>query len=261
MFVEPSNAINWNHAATNGIVAWWKVLPQFWGGNTFRDLLNQNHGTLTNMTAASDWTGKHGLGGYGSIDLDGSNDFIDCGTTFGWERTQAWTLYCHLNRDVIDAAHDFFGNFVASTFRGWGMLWAANNKLQVHLINTWGSNNRIEVDSTSADSTLGWVRVGSTYDGSSATSGIKIYKNGDAVASTALSHTLSATIVGGGNNGIGSRDVKSVAEFNGQFGEVLLYDRALSAPEMTQLDKLMVTDYNPMLAWIDRRSGKKKTAA
>ena len=260
MLVEPSNAINWNHAATHGLVAWWKVLPQFWGGNTFRDLLNRNHGTLTNMDAASDWTGKHGLGGYGSIDLSGSNNYIDCGSAFEWERTQAWTLYCHVSRDATGGLDDFFGNWVAPTYRGWGMLWGDTNKLEVHLIHTWSnpSANRIQVNSTSADTSLDWVRVGATYNGSSATSGVNIYKNGDAVATTALSHSLSGTIKSGGNHSIGSRGFHpGNADFDGQFSEVILYDRALSAAEITQLDKLMLTEHNPMLARIDQRFEKR----
>jgi len=253
MIFDSSNPINWSHSLASGLAAWWKVVPQFWGGNVLRDLVGENHGTLTNMDAASDWLGMHGPGGFGSIDLDGTNDFIDCGTAFNWDRTQPWTMIASFRRDAIGANHDFFANFVATTYRGWGMLWASNNKFQVHIINTWGSNNRIEVDSTSADTSLDWVRVGATYDGSSAVSGIKIYKNGDAVASTALSHTLSATSAGGGNNGIGSRDVKSVAEFNGKISEVVLYDRALGAGEITALDLAMTADHNPMIAWIDPR--------
>lgn len=70
--------VNWSDPLTRGLVSWWMVGENpYFGGGTWRDLCNRNHGTLTNMDPATDWLGPQGRpGGFGCLDFDGSNDKV-----------------------------------------------------------------------------------------------------------------------------------------------------------------------------------------
>jgi hypothetical protein len=73
------NLVNRRNPLNRGLMAWWMVVPNWRGGGVFRDLLGVNHGTLMNMDPATDWIGTTRRGGWGELDFDGTNDFIDCG--------------------------------------------------------------------------------------------------------------------------------------------------------------------------------------
>lgn len=73
------DAVNWESSLNRGLVSWWLALPDQQRGNVFRDLCGRNHGTLTNGPT---WQGARGRpGGFGSLELDGSNDYVSVPTT------------------------------------------------------------------------------------------------------------------------------------------------------------------------------------
>jgi len=74
--LDTQQPVNWGHYLNGGLVSWWKVLPQWFGGSTWRDLCNRNHGTLTNMDPATDWVRGGHRGGSGALDFDGTNDYV-----------------------------------------------------------------------------------------------------------------------------------------------------------------------------------------
>lgn len=77
--IDTSDPVNWSHPLNRGLVSWWLALPDQQRGVIFRDLCNRNNGTLTNGPT---WQGARGRpGGWGSLRFDGSNDYIDCGTS------------------------------------------------------------------------------------------------------------------------------------------------------------------------------------
>lgn len=66
--------------AVNGkepIAAWIPSLDTAGNGTTtLTDLVGSNHGTLTNMDAATDWVADTGAGGVRALDFDGVNDHV-----------------------------------------------------------------------------------------------------------------------------------------------------------------------------------------
>jgi hypothetical protein len=71
--------------AVNGkepIAAWIPSLDTVGNGTTtLTDLVGSNNGTLTNMDAATDWVSDTSNGGVRALDFDGSNDYVECGTS------------------------------------------------------------------------------------------------------------------------------------------------------------------------------------
>lgn len=84
--VEWGQPVNWSHPLNHrGLKLWWLAVTnrQGFGSTVCRDLCRMNHGTLTNMDPATDWSGASHPGGYGSLDFDGSNDFVT-NAAFAW---------------------------------------------------------------------------------------------------------------------------------------------------------------------------------
>ena len=84
----------------------------------------------------------------------------------------------------------------ASAFRGWD-LWLEDNKIGMHLVNTW-PDNAIKVVSRSAVPAGRWTHVVATYDGSSQAAGIKIYVDGQPqeveISANQLNNTIRAAV-------------------------------------------------------------------
>lgn len=67
-------------ALTDGLVGWWSPSQDDTGNGTttLHDLSgNGNHGTLTNMDAATDWVTDTSNGGVRALDFDGVDDYVD----------------------------------------------------------------------------------------------------------------------------------------------------------------------------------------
>lgn len=74
--VDWSQPINWDWGPNRGLKNWWLAVPNAmgFGSKTWRDLRFANHGTLTNMDAATDWRGPQSAKrGFASVDFVGSS--------------------------------------------------------------------------------------------------------------------------------------------------------------------------------------------
>ncbi len=107
------------------------------------------------------------------------------------------------------------------------------DKLAIYLINNYRGNNYINVQGTAAgairDNT--WHHVAITYDGSSLASGIKLYTDGQEIATTTNKDTLTASMLTSNHQRIGIRG-DNTYPFNGIIDEVRIYNRALTADEI-----------------------------
>lgn len=68
-----------NHPLNQGLTGWWLPVPGYsgWGSGRLHDIAQyKEHGTLTNMSASSDWVSNTYPGGFGSLDFDGTNDVL-----------------------------------------------------------------------------------------------------------------------------------------------------------------------------------------
>lgn len=62
------------------------------GTTTLNDLVGSNNGTLTSMDPATDWVSDIDAGGVRSLDFDGVNDRVECGTTAGNFGSGDWSI-------------------------------------------------------------------------------------------------------------------------------------------------------------------------
>src|SRR3990167_5559894 len=215
--INYGNTVNWSHPLNRGLVSWWKVLPQRAGGLRLIDLCGKNHGTLVNGTK---WAGMGRLGGYGALNFDGVNDYVDGGTLGG-------------------------GSYSAATLCFWGYR-AATNKL---LFTGFGdtNNNRLGI-LVFTDSKIYWeVENGGASFPSTAFTGTGWHyyclswpggatRNGyvDGVSQSVRSGTNISTYDLTGNFNIG-QEIANSRESTGQFDDVRIYNRALSAAEVAEL--------------------------
>lgn len=183
-------------------------------GTTWTDLSgNGNTGTLTNGPTYSSANG-------GSIVFDGSNDYVDCGNSASLNLTTDISIAAIINmssRVSFDIAVDRYsgvGNGYSLTLNA-GVI-------------RWSTNADNYEDSTQLDLNRFYYIV-LTYGG-----GIKaIYKNGVMVQSK----SFSTNIVSSGQNLLIGQRVALLSDslyFHGLISSVSIYNRALSAAEISQ---------------------------
>lgn len=180
---------------------------------------NGINGTLTNGPTYS-------TSGGGSIVLDGSNDWITCGTSgrgidLGDKTLMAWIKPAALtNAGIIDKDFDTS----PGVYGGWGLWLQSNGKLWF-----WNHSNKDLLDTGPATvSTTAWTHVAVTWTVSNKTA--NFYING-ALNSTKNNSTISELSSGTSPLAIGATR-GGVFNLNGSVGQALGWTRALSAAEI-----------------------------
>jgi hypothetical protein len=202
-------------------------------GTTWTDISgNSRNGTLTNGPTFSSGNG-------GSILFDGSNDYVG-GTGIDNASTSlngqsATSISFWLKRTAISGS----GN---RTFLGFSNT-SGSHKIIISFNNTdklvVGVRSNVEALQTkttvnSFTSTTAWYHVVATISLSSNT--INIYVNGVLESSTGTISFFQTTFANGTtatNNRIGSELAGGTTNFNGNIAQVLLYNKVLSATEIS----------------------------
>jgi len=204
MFLLPGNAVNRAAPLNRGLLGWWMVLPNRLGGggNTFRDLMGRNHGTLTNGPT---WSSLRPPGGFGSLKFTASSShYVSCGSSAShalagndfhvgfWVNPNSVSSYqLGIARD--DGINRDFGLGYGFTtgkiiyFRGLGSFPVIESTNAVVVTGAW---NFIEA-----------IRTGST---------VRLYRNGVLAGSGTDSNTTSITAnltIGGRDQGGGTQYV------------------------------------------------------
>lgn len=197
-------------------------------GLTLRDeSVYGNHGTLTNMDAASDWVVS---GGKGALDFDGSNDRVPLSknvdacpnvTLSNWVRATSASQFQQM------IGHD---NTATDPSRIWQWRIDQTSGTVRAIFFTSGNTNGQAVSTTNVVG-LGWVHVAATWDGTT----IKVYVNGKEEGITSFSGAVTnvATVFPtlGGSVGAYSGS-PSVA---GQLDDFRIYNRTLAGTEIRTL--------------------------
>jgi len=229
--LQTRTANNYN-ISDSGLVAFW-ALNRDTGENStyFKDMLGVNNGTCTG-TGCPTYTADGVVGG--AYDFDGVNDRISIppfkyGNTF---TTSYWIK--------------------PSDLSGTEMILTKKTTPAIESVQQYISNQVIKARVFSADDvyigrttgnvlTTDWQFITITYNGSSASNGIKIYRNGiqvdnfdfQAGSFSSFNDLLIATEIGRQN----ALENPS-AYFNGFIDEVRIYNRSLSASEIQNLYQL-----------------------
>ena len=209
----------------------WRGLASAWvpalgvTGNTLHDVSTfNNHGTLTNMDAGTDWI--IGQAGY-ALDYAGDDDYVDCGSL---PKFPKFTIIAYLDSPKVQ--NSFAGvAFGGTSNTGWGIYITATDIIA-----------RISTDSAFDDWTVenynetnypaGLHQVVLTNDGTS----MRFYRDGKFIDV----HT-NTEVQGGSDVGfsIGRFGIFENIEsyFQGEIGNVLLYNRVLLANEIAWLHR------------------------
>jgi len=215
------------------LVGWW----MFEGlENTLPTVIdssdNNNVGTATGLVAADrryempDPTAR-------SVILDGSNEYMTIGNVLDKTGTAAFSLACWFKTTATSNGYLIAKIGAASDYPGYSLHVLADGEVTFYLANkVTPAENFMEVRTTGQFRDGNWHHAVATYDGSQAASGVAIYIDGEAVATSTVFDTLSASATNSGNLTVG---VGRGVYFNGSIDEAVIFDKELSALEALQL--------------------------
>lgn len=177
--------------------------------------------------------------GYSTLSLDfgGTDEYVNVGNIadLSFERTDAFSFSFWFKTSQATTGC-FLSKQAVTTQRGYMiyMSSATAGRIRCFLCNTFGTSNYIMVVTNSAYNDGAWHHCVITYDGSSAASGVTIYIDGSAVATTTDQDSLSATMVNTDSFQIGDRTTASIP-YVGKIDELAAYDDELTSGEVTSL--------------------------
>ncbi len=187
---------------------------------------NGNDGTIINGT----WTPA--TRGW-SLNLDGTGDYIDCGSGGSLDLTTAATWVIRAKQNAyVNLAGLINKYFVGAGRRSFAIITAIDTEITLFLSDdgTGSEQDNSGLDAGFTDAS--WTHIVLTYDGSTIPSPtISYYKNGNLIETdaTAIS-SLHATV---DNLWLGKSFGN--AYFNGEIDNILIYNRALSAADVAYL--------------------------
>ena len=197
------------------------------GSTVWKDWAGGNNGTLVNGPTFDSGNG-------GSIVFDGSDDYVDCGNNSSLDITTKVTLGCVFYAPSVSSRETGIQKGSFNVDPGMYGLQFANNKARFALWNSAGNNNYFDSIAL-INNSVKYVMC--TWDGAI----MKIYINGVLDSSQSYSTTLSTNTK---NLGIG----KSIEENNYYFGGNIylsqIYNRALSASEISQNYNALKSRFN-----------------
>jgi hypothetical protein len=180
----------------------------------------KNHGTLTNMDAATDWVVS---GGKYALDFDGSNDIVNCGNPALYAGLSSLSLACWISDRAVSGQRRYM-----SKWSGSGFILMHEASAITFYLTTGGTLRTL---STGVLISAGWQHLVATWDGSS----MRVYLNGLQIGST-----VSATgVFGNSTNALWfSGGQNTFQQLNGLGADYGVWNRALSANEVRSLYQL-----------------------
>lgn len=246
-FVDPAMPLDWSHPLNRGLVSRWKVIPNSgWrGGLTFRDLVRggkkPNDGTLTNGPT---WVGGGRRGGYGALSFDGTDDYGAAPANItGFDLYESVSCWVRLdNAGTFPVMVGGTSNWGGNEFR---FAWSSRQPEFFA-----GGNANSAVAATAL--TLGqWYHVCGTADQSTVNVTAKIYVNG--VLDGTDSRTIGVAVANASWRYFGSRSGSNLF-LQGALDDVCLWNRELSAREVSQLYQEQLRGSPETLKWVGART-------
>ena len=222
-----------------GAVAHWKFSES--SGTTVADATgNGNTGTLRNGAVLTT-SGKNG----GGAIMDASNDWMESANeaNFDFNYNQDWTLSGWFELDGTPERELFFkGTRNDGGYRGirvW--TWDTNRNLCLSIVQASGSGGE-NVCSDFAVPASGWHHYTIVYKGTASphVDSTKMYIDGGEIGVTPGSWGVGSTILNNGPFGVGSYEDSYGVD--GGVDEVVVYNRALTGAEVTQLYNATAAD-------------------
>lgn len=248
--VNKSSGADSNSALRNGLIAHITLDGDSMAGVKAYDKSGSNNtGTMSGSPAKA--AGKIGQG----LRFDGNDDYIVLAneSNFDFDRDDPFSMAVWLKstpgdtsiQQIIGKAADYTPYAGIHLFKNYDDVNSTRAGSLSFVINSaWGDDNRLWVYATAATpiNDGNWHYYIITYNGSSSTSGMKIYQDGSLLATSAKG-SLSNSILNDIAVGIGARGDGSPQyheNFNGIMDDVRIYNRELSASEVKLLYNLGV---------------------
>lgn len=214
--------VNWMHSLNRGLVSWFLCVPGATGGKTWPDLCRNHTATLTNMDPQLDWALNRRQGGWGCLDFDGSNDYVQTTIVRPTPTDNfTWSAWCKMDGS-------------ANTPDQKTIVGARTSSGTLEIILYQERDGVLQVQTEAATSSFGvsisfgaWAQYVMSWDGTT----MRGYKNGTIAPSTATPTwgiTLSANLQ------IGAQGT-TFDELFGQMDDVRIYNRCLSSLEIKSL--------------------------
>lgn len=206
-----------------GLRAWWRVLPQRFGGRVLWDLLGRAHLDLVNMPYHA-FAPTTRPGGHGEIQVRATNAYLSAGPRYAHNGPFTAVLWA---RNAADTGHqDLMGHLSPTWTQGWGLHRFGNTNKMACCINT--QNNCAIQPGTWALNT--WTQVACTWSGST----LSLYLNG------VLQQSLAATSAypTGLELTVGGLPQYNAGGWWGSLDDVMLFDRPLTASTLVALRDL-----------------------
>lgn len=196
------------------------------GSTVWNDISkNSNDGTLTNGPTFDSVNG-------GSIVFDGSDDYVSHGDVLNFERTDSFSIDVWTKLDSISTVQILVAKW---NNKGYEIFFLNPGKIGWTLANTGGGVNQIRIDSSDNVISVGEIfNLCVTYDGSSSTSGMKIYKNGNLLSVSSIYNNLNSSISLLDEFRLGANSSGSPLPLNGNIFNVKIYNKELLSTEVLQ---------------------------
>ena len=162
----------------------------------------------------------------GNIVFDGSNDYVETGYIF--PSSTSYTMAAWAKSSGTGFSNRLMGNADSTAgLTGTDIIWGAFSSTNIYIVRRAGSNDGArDTNGNFSGLNVGWHYVCVTYDNAGV--GMILYVDTTSVATnTTLGFTSSLTFRIG-------RDGNGSDAFNGNVAIVQLYNKALSAQEITQ---------------------------
>lgn len=173
--------------------------------------------------------------------LSFSSDYLLGGNIMGFERTDAFQVFM-LFRSSSNGRAPLAKMLGGSPYTGWDIWMNSGTQIASHLINSW-SGNAMKAAHTYTHSTTNILSY--LYDGSSAGSGLEMYRNGALAAQASVSpNALSGSMITAAEFSVGSRNGSST--FDGMIAEVLIFQNpaGLNALERQTIEGYLACKWN-----------------
>ena len=199
---------------TDALVAYYK----------FENNPNDSTGNGLNGTIAGNPVYIQSLAGYGmALQLDGVDDYVNCGNSASFDITEQITLTAWVN--TSDAGNDEHNPFVGKGDQSYAIKHGTNNSMEFYIYDDDWQTLQLPVD----DSFNGeWHHIAGTYDGNQ----LRLYVDGGLVDSEDYLGSINSTT---NPVNIGRNSQQTTRLYEGAIDDVKIYNRALSAGEILYL--------------------------
>jgi len=219
------------YSLIDGLVGYWP-LNDGAGSAIATDLTNQNPGMLVDLAPPTAWMMGHAGGalaiaGAGFVNVPASPS-ID---SIGDQLTIAGWAYLSMTGTIDDYATIASREVGTTIDQHYHISINSRGEVPAMWVKTENINMLLEGPTAVARQT--WVHIAGTYDGTMA----RLYVNGQQVDTQAMTGRfapdVTPLILGANGNGAGTANVSE--RFPGRIDEIMLYKRALTAAEITQI--------------------------